>query len=120
VIIRVQVRKISGQNVSLRVRHSPDGDYGAWFNGGDFFGIGKKLKDMPFTDLTARNLGRSFDGFFEMKLSAIKDTLVLYANGEEVVRAQDQSLRRGRIGLGAFGGMGIFKDVQVQILDEQR
>ena len=69
VIIRANVRKVSGEALSIGVRNRPSDRnwprYTGWFNGGNEFGIGKAGKN-PWIELKSGHTGPVKDGFFEM------------------------------------------------------
>ena len=121
VIIRAKVRKVSGQNLGIRLRCGSQ-HYGAWFAGhdqlgGDFFGIGKAAK--PWVDLTTAHIGRKFrpGEFVEMAFAAIGDTLTLYIDGTKTVTVTNNDLASGFVSFSALKGKGLFKDVEYQSLD---
>lgn len=117
VILRAQVRKISGQNLSLAVRESqPLHFYGGWFNGENWFGIGKRGK-APWTNFDSGRIGPPKNDFFEMAVSAVDDKITLYVDGKAIYSAKDSEHDRGVIRLGALNGISLFKDVEVMILD---
>ena len=119
VIVRAQVRKLSGQNLAIQLRHTKGvGYYEGWYNGGDDFGIGKRGKQ-PFANLQAGRIGREFkpDDFVEMTVSVVGDLFALYVEGRQVYSFQDKEQDRGMVSFHAFNGKSLFKDVEYQILD---
>jgi hypothetical protein len=132
VILRAQVRKVSGQNVGIGLRlRAPGGGYAAFFNGtdisaGDWFGIGRKFGGTwgdgdasTWKDLAALHIGRKIqpDLFVEMAFAAIGDTLTLYVDGTKVITVKNNEAASGFIAIGARNGRGLYKDVECQILD---
>lgn len=126
VILRAQVRKVSGQNLGIHLRRGA-GNFGAFFAGadqleGDYFGIGKNASGQTakgWSDLANTHIGRKFqpDQFVEMAFAAIGDTLTLYVDGTKVLTVKNSEVASGMVGLGAHKGKSLFKDVEYQILD---
>ncbi|HQZ64608.1 MAG TPA: DUF1080 domain-containing protein, partial [Planctomycetaceae bacterium] len=127
VIVRAEVKKISGQNLGITIRHSLGKEwtqaYAAWFNGtqsdgGDLFGIAKAMQTS--VSLAAGNAGYSFepDQFVDMAVSAIGDQISLFVEGKKVFSVTDADYGTGAIALGAFrGGKALFRNVRYQTLD---
>jgi hypothetical protein len=123
VIVRAQVRKLSGQNVSISLRCGTTRRVAAWFNGsnldgGDFFGIGRQFGG-PSRDIANSHIGRKTppDQFVEMAFAAIGDTLTLYVDGTRVIIVKSDKDTSGYIRIAAFRGKGLFKELEYQILD---
>jgi serine/threonine protein kinase len=114
--IRATVQMISGQFLSLALRDTDGTRYFAFFNGGDWFGICLHSGEKTL-DLGEGHASRTFAGPFVMEFSAIGDQLVLSADGEEVLRVRDGLLKSGSAGFGTYKGDSIYKDIQVQVLD---
>jgi len=121
VIFRAQVKKVSGQNCSLAVRF--DRQNGrilrtctAWFNGGNFFGIGLTAagKWKGLTDAHAQN---SYNDFFQMELRAEGSNLTLKANDRTICEASDESISQGQVSVGTLRGVALFKSIEAQVLD---
>ena len=124
VILRAEVKKLSGQNLGLSVRHAPGPKwtqaYAAWFNGtqsdgGDLFGIAKAMSTS--VSLAAGNAGFSFeqDQFVDLAISAIGDRLCLYVEGREIFSVIDGDYEAGALVLG--GTDALFRNVRYQNLD---
>jgi hypothetical protein len=113
VSIRAKAKKVAGQNIGLNLRKSDKGYYGAWFNGGSRFGIGKSA-DGKWSDLKSGNSPQACDGFFEFGFSAIGDTLTLFVNGQPVVQTRDTSHTEGIVQVGGVGS-GVFTDIELFI-----
>ena len=122
VIMRAKALKVSGQNLSLWVRCGTGG-YSCWFNGqqdgGNLFGTGVSNPNAQYRGLTGGNFGRVIpkDHFVDIALAAIEDTVTLYVEGAKAFTSRNAELTSGSIGLGAFRGKSLFKDVEYQILD---
>jgi hypothetical protein len=115
-ILRAEVRKLACRNVTLKLRRVPNGYYSAWFNGGNWFGVGKWLSG-KYVDIKHGRSKRRFDGQFEFKFAAIGDQLTVWADGEVVVQAVDRTYTEGAAGFGAANGRGLFRNLEIQILD---
>jgi predicted Ser/Thr protein kinase len=120
VILRAKVRKVSGQNLALGLRRkekvlSADG-YDGWFNGGDWFGLGKQ-QEGSWSNLTHFHHVQVFDDYFELTLAAVGNSLTLYANGKKLREVFDDSSDSGYLCISATGGRSFFKDVEIMILD---
>ena len=131
VILRAQVRQVSGQNLGLALRCGAAGFLGSFFNGsadgGDFFGIGRKYGDTmgdasSWADLANSQIGRKIqpDQFVEMGFAAIGDTLTLYVDGTKVITVKNNEVASGFIRISALHGRSFFKNVECQILDSVR
>ena len=124
VILRAQVRKISGQHVNLKVRvNAAEGSfYAAWYNGqldgGDLFGI-HKWQNREWLDLGQGHIGREIaqDQFVEMAFASVDDDLVLFVDGSQVYSFKNDDLKSGFVEVGTLRGVGEFKNVEYQILD---
>ncbi len=113
--IRAKVKKVSGQSLALRLRSSADGYYCAWFNGGNWFGIGKGVQG-GFQDLATKRHSQGFDDcFFDFEFRAIGNKLSIYANGQLVVEARDTDFSMGSLGISAYRGTSDFKNVELLI-----
>jgi serine/threonine protein kinase len=118
VILRAQVRKVSGWNAALSVRNAKKFHfYSAWFNGGNLFGIGG-VGEKPWRDFSGGPIGPARDDFFEMAVSMINDTITLYVDGKVIYTARDGEHDRGTIALRAQSGVSRFKNVEVMVLDD--
>jgi len=124
VIVRAEILKLSGLNMSLNLRSAVDTQpsrwYGAWFNGtqsdgGDLFGIGKQ-GGKSWTNLRIGRLGRKFGRreFVQLAISAIGPRLTLFVNGKMIHTVRDSEFTRGTIWI---GGNGLFRNAEYQILD---
>ena len=113
VSIRAKAKKVSGQNINLRLRQSDKGYYGAWFNGGRWFGIGKRV-DGRWVDLKSGQSPLSCDDFFDFGFSAMGDTLTLFVNGQPLLQTRDSSHAAGTVQVGGVGS-GLFTDVAMFI-----
>lgn len=118
VILRAQVRKISGWNAALSVRNAKKFHfYSAWFNGGNLFGIGG-VGEKPWRDFSGGSVGPARDDFFEMAVSMINDTITLYVDGKVIYTARDGEHERGAIALRAQSSVSRFRNVEVMVLDD--
>ena len=120
VILRARVKKVSGQNLSLSLRRDeerpPKQGYSAWFNGGDWFGIGKSSDG--WKDLVDWHAPTDFEDFFEFAFSAIGDTLTIYADGKLIGEVRDSDYRGGSLLIAAVRGRSLFQNVEIMILDK--
>ncbi|MBI5760743.1 MAG: SUMF1/EgtB/PvdO family nonheme iron enzyme [Planctomycetales bacterium] len=119
VIVRAQVRKLSGLNLGIQLRSTQGvGYYGGWYNAGDDFGIGKSSKTR-WGDLQGGRIDREFKpgDFVEMTVSVVGDSFALYIDGRQMYSFQDKELERGMVSFRATNGKSLFKDVEYQILD---
>jgi serine/threonine protein kinase len=119
VIIRAKVKKITGQNLGFGLRTDenlpPNQGYGAWFNGGNWFGI-YKWGDGP-NDLAQWHGSTDFDDDFELAFSAVGETLTVYADGKRIGAVRDPDYRMGSLSINAKSGRSLFQDVEIMILD---
>lgn len=115
-IVRARVTKLPGQNVSLSLRGGSGGNYSAWFNGGNWFGVGKAMSG-KYYDIKHGRSRRQFTGEFEFKFAVVGDKLTVWADDEVVVQATDRAHTEGTPGFGAANGRGLFRDLEIQVLD---
>jgi hypothetical protein len=124
-IVRAQVQKLKGQQVQLTLRDVLGVYYfGAYqFDDLERFGIG--TRDTRFRVSVKQYFEAAADvpegEFFELAFAAVGDTLTLYCNGKQIGQIQDASITRpGGVAAHATKGKGIFKDVEVMVLDKVR
>lgn len=121
-IIRARVKYESGQHVSLTMLH-PEAEYKAWWNfGRTQFGILRRKKGRGFSDIASRWLPEAPPPFFEYALAAVNGKLIAYVDGKELyqiemIEAEEQSLIPGLV---TFKGVGLFKDIEVMVLDKDQ
>jgi hypothetical protein len=116
-ILRARVKKLPGQNIALRLRKSPQGYYAAWFNGGNWFGVGKGTPQ-GWRDLRDGRSRKVYNDWFEFKFSAVGDRLTVWADGEKVLSVRDSSYTSGSPGIGATRGRGLFQEIEIQVTPE--
>jgi sugar lactone lactonase YvrE len=121
-VISARVRKMSGQNCYIAVRSNQRrgqelDDYEAWFNGGNFFGIGK-TGEGKYKDLVGDHSKDSYGGFFQMEFRSEGENLTLKANDRTICEAADTSLIRGQFSVGAFKGVSLFESIKARVLDQ--
>ena len=123
VIVRAKVQKLSGQNVMLTLRDVLGVYYtGVYqFDGVERFGVG--TRDARFRSSVKQyfeaTVGVKEGEFFELAFAAIGDTLTVYANGKRVGEIRDSAITQsGGVAIHATKGKGVFKDVEVMVLDK--
>jgi len=115
--IRALLKKRGGQNLSLILRWSKEGQYVLWFNGGQAFGIGCTCGG-KYNDLKKGTSRNPCNEFFELGFSAVGDTLTATVDGEEIIQVKDARLANGAPGIGVYNqGDALFKDIEVRVLD---
>lgn len=109
---------MSGQNYCLYVRGDENNNPAclAWFNGGNSFGIGKVV-DHRYADLATHRAGQSYKDFFEMDFRAEEEKLTLYAEGNKICDARDNSVSAGAMTVMALKGITLFQSIEARILD---
>jgi anti-sigma factor RsiW len=125
-IIRAQVKKVErtskgGINVSLVLRDGNGNQVAAWCNGDGWFGIGRRRKDRDWECLKWCILSDRYDGyFFEFAFAAVRDKLSVYVKGRKILEARDDESTedRGGIGVNGVNCRGLFRDIEVQVLDK--
>jgi hypothetical protein len=117
VIVRVRLKKVSGQNCTLFVRKAGNGnDTGGWFNGGNSFGVGHHVGG-PWSDLANVRAGRRYDDFFEMEFRAEGSHLTLKADGQVICEGEDASMLEGTVGILALKGLTVIESIEARVLD---
>jgi hypothetical protein len=117
VAIRALLRKVTGQNCSLSVRNGAGRARLAWFNGGDFFGIGK-VDNHRYENLATVHAPGSYKDFIETEFRAEGGQLTLNAEGKTVCTARDDSVLEGTTGVQALKGITLFKSLKVRVLGQ--
>jgi serine/threonine protein kinase len=125
-IIRTRVKKVertskAGVNVCLALRAGNANAVSAWCNGDGWFGIGSIRKGRPYKDLRACKLPDWYDGhFFEFAFAAVGNKLTVYVNGRKILEARDDESTADRAGIAISANKctGLFRDIEVQILDK--
>jgi hypothetical protein len=116
VMVRVRLKKVSGQNASVGVRQQSGSGYVGWFNGGRSFGIGKL--DPSYRDLRTGSSSAAFPDYFDLEFSVQGTRLVLKANETQVVATEHTQLTDpGRILIGSYKGLALIKRIEVRVLD---
>jgi serine/threonine protein kinase len=120
-IVRAWVEKVRTKNnkgnVALSLRYGDDGFVSAWFNGGGWFGIGNSRRGRGgWKDLKWCKLSDKYDDYFEFAFAAVGDKLIAYANGKQILEAQNDVPAGDPAGIGV-GGLGLFHSIEVQVLD---
>jgi len=118
VIVRAWVKKLGPKNngnLTLRLRN----EVAVWFNGGDYFGIGKSI-DGSWKELAYCHLSETYDDFFEFAFVAVGDRLVAYVNGRKILEARDRTppTRPEDARVGTHSSKGLFRNIEVQVLDK--
>jgi formylglycine-generating enzyme required for sulfatase activity len=122
-IVRAKVQKLKGQQVQLTLRDVLGVYYfGIYqFDNVERFGIG--TRDTRFRVSVKQHFEAVADvpegEFFELAFAAVGDTLTVYCNGKQVGQIRDASITRpGGVAAHATKGKGVFKDVEVMVLDK--
>jgi hypothetical protein len=92
--------------------------YGAYFNGGNWFGLWKRVGGKSI-DLKSVRTPQSYRDYFEFAIAAVGDTLTVYVDGRQIMQVKDASLSQsGFPAVSASRCRCQFKQVEVQVLDE--
>ncbi len=123
VIVRAKVQKLSGQNVMLTLRDVKGVYYSAFyhFDGAEGFGVGMRGVRFHYgvKQHFEASAGVKEGEFFELAFSAVGDMLTVYANGKRVGEIRDSAITQsGGVAIHTTKGKGVFKDVEVMILDK--
>ena len=122
-IVRAKVQKLRGQNVMLTLRDVLGVYYSAAYRFDDSEGFGVGMRGPRFR----YGVKQEFTGvadvqegeFFELAFAAIGDTLTVYANGKQLGQIRDVTISRGGgVAVHATKGQGVFKDVELMVLDK--
>jgi serine/threonine protein kinase len=114
VSFRAQVKFIEGNNMALVVRskHGKGGIYALFdkLDNGKMYIAILKTKNSKVVDLKG--------GFFEFRVTAIGNRVTIQVNGETVVEHyESEKLNVGHVEVTAYNARGMFKDIEVKILD---
>lgn len=125
VLVRAKVKMTSAAGVGIHVRTVPNSprefSYAGDFNR-DQTSSGIAVINPDYHTLGNKqyfNAAVYDQQFFEIAVAAVGDRLSVYIDGKKMVEVADQTLQaEGYIGLTAFAGSAIFKDVEVMHLDK--
>jgi len=133
IIVRAQVKKLSGQNATIRLRRWRSATGGlnqssAWMNSPDWVGVGREV-DGKYQGLEAKRLPQGTvapddEGFVEMTFAAVGKRLFLYLNGRKVIDVGDSTwsesmVSESMVKLEAIRGRSLFKNVQVMLFEKE-
>ncbi len=110
--VRIQAKKISGQNYNIGF-----GREIGWFNGGNFFGVGHV--NQHYEDLKTGHSSTNFNDFFEMEFLVAGGKTMLMANGKTIVAASDENQNTSPLRIHALKGISVFKKIEVKLSDVQ-
>jgi hypothetical protein len=119
--IRARIKRVSGtSNIDVRWTKDANGwnGYANWFSGEDSFNAGKN-QEKKWKGLINTHGPKKYDGFFEMEVTAIGDTLTLKADGQTIGSAQDNSIASGSFGILGAKGTTLVERLEVRILDKK-
>lgn len=113
VSFRAKVKFIEGNNCALIIRgkHGGGGLYALFDRDG-----GKTL--VAFLNTKSSAWLNLKDDFFQMCVTAVGDEATIQVNGATVVRHRTTYLEPGHVSITAFDARGLFKDLEVKILDK--
>jgi hypothetical protein len=116
-IVRARMKKLGqwNDNVGLSFRYANGEVVTAWFNGGGCFGIGKGGFGQ-WQDLTSCKLLKNYDDYFEFTFAAVGHKLTAYADGQKILETH-YDLPAGASVAAGVGGKGLFRNIEVQLLD---
>lgn len=122
VIVRAKVQKLKTQNVLLTLRDAKGLYYAAFyqFDETERFGVGRRGANFHYRVLQnfKATAGVKEGEFFELAFAAVGDLLEVYVNGKRVGQFHDRAINRsGGVAVHATKGKGVFKDVEVMILN---
>ncbi|MDH3582963.1 MAG: DUF1080 domain-containing protein, partial [Phycisphaerae bacterium] len=116
VMASVEMRYVEGSEVKLEVRHTGKQCYFAWYSGDGQFTLGRWIKDDGITELVTKRLPSFNDRrFFELRLAALGDTLMVFVDGEQVIRTQDTELSApGRVVMYVHQATAHYRKIRVR------
>ena len=115
-IINAEVKKDTGQNLSISFRANSKGAYSAWHNGGESFGIGRNIDG--WENIRNSRSSPSNAEFQEYEIRVDDEDIELWVNGEQIAEIEDDQIRKkGTLVLGAHKGVSYFRRVRVKVLN---
>ncbi len=121
-IVRAKVQKRKGQHVQLTLRDVLGVYTLAPINTTTLSGSAIGTRDTRFRVSVKQHFDAAADvpegEFFELDFSAIGDRLIVYANGKQSARSATPTLPARRCGGTCDQGKGVFKSVEVMVLDK--
>ncbi len=115
IIIRAEVKKHGGWHPGLTVRGNTKGNYSAYFDKFNRFGIGKHVSG-PWQDLQVRFTQQEHHEYFEWTLAAVGDRLTVYVDGEKIIDVPDTSHKVGFASFGVKKSKTEFRNLQIMDL----
>jgi len=130
-LIRAKVRKVSGHSVGFVLHYDAQNMHHAHFSctvpEAGWGGIGRTVSEAHqslWKTPSGTAVPRPEEGYLEIAFSAIGDTLKSYVNGKAFGEARDETHRAGLPCIYAFNrekqAKAFFKDIQIQVLDQDR
>ena len=114
-VIRAEVKKVSGQNLGIRCRSTKSGSYLAWHNGGTSFGFGRRIDG--WKNIRHANAPKSDAEFHVYEIRIEGDEIELWVNGEKIVEFEDDQVRKsGEMEISALKGVSYFRHLRVKVL----
>jgi serine/threonine protein kinase len=118
VSFRAQVKFIEGNNMALIVRGIHGGKAGVYALF-DRLDDGSGRMFIALLDTESSKVIPAKNDFFEFRVNAIDDLITVQVNGETVLEHREtRSLNAGHVSLTAYDSSGVFKDIEVKILDD--
>ncbi len=114
-ILRAEIKKHGGRHPGLRVRGNATGEYSAYFDKFNRFGIGKHASG-PWEDLHVKFTKQDHTEFFQWAVAAVGDRLTVYADGKTILDVRDSSHAFGLPSLGVLNSQTEFRNVQIMDL----
>jgi hypothetical protein len=124
-IIRARIRKQRGQTVMLTLRDLLGVYYSAYYRCDETEAFGFGMRGVRFR----YGVKKEFQGttrvkegeFFELAFAIVGDRLSVYADGKLVGAIHDTTISRaGGVAVHTTRGVGVFRDVEVMLLDRAK
>ncbi len=120
--IRVQVRKLAGDAVELRLRSSADGRVfvNGSFDGSNNLRIGKtEAGDAKAANLALAKAKKPLNDNFSMEFRAEGDKLSLLVDGQPVLKARDPSPKSGMPAIETRHASGEFSQIELMVPNKE-
>jgi formylglycine-generating enzyme required for sulfatase activity/serine/threonine protein kinase len=125
-VLRAEIRGVDGQGAALQMRTSVGEEgtrtYSGWHAGasrmgGDCFGLAKAAGG--YVEFERKNTGQPVaeGDFVDLALATIGDTIILFVDGQEILRTKDSSYSEGYLTLASNGTKTEFRNPRYQILN---
>jgi tetratricopeptide (TPR) repeat protein len=120
VLVRAKVKVDGGGQANIQLRFSKDGTYIFRWLGGGTFHVFRTVRGQG-TQIANVTRDIKVDEWLEWTVAALENTLIVYADGQEVLRLEDDQVPgAGAINLYVIRGTGIYRDAAFMVPNREQ